>query len=562
MIKAISLRTLAALLAVLLTSTGCFTQAAETPKQSTNEATPGGKLVIGITTPGSIEPSNAFEPMGKLVVRALCDPLVDFDPETGELKPAIAESWLVSDNGTRLTIKLREGVMFHSGEELQADDVVFSLSRVADSEYASSVASLLEPVAGYEFIHGDEETDNEEFLNRLAGVRATESYGVEIMLKEPLSDFIRVLAHPLASPISKDAAAEDPDEFERSPVCAGPYRMAAPWQPGETTIRLERFADYYGQNLAFTSGGRGYPDELEFRIDQDEAASYNAGRAGNSDVFEIPAPALNEAGADPGFFQVPSPTLEYIGLPTSIAPFKDARVRRAFSIALDRTAIVQTVFSGGRLPATGFLPPSVGDLFQQDACGPTMGAGPDVERARGMMSEAGTDLSGQRIRLYFNEEFQNRSISEAAAAQWNAAFGVEFDLAPVPWEEFIARAAGQPGFDAPFRMSWAPEYISPDRYLFPLFHSGSIGFQNFARYSSAQFDRLMDRSARRTETEEDFRVEYQRLEDFICEQMPVVPITFGAKEYLHSPRVGTATESFGDLTTGMPALRELFVKTT
>lgn len=551
-------RFLIALVGASLALSACFPQETETAKQPSNPASAGGKLVVGITTPGSIEPSNAFEPMGKLVVRALCDPLVDFDPETGELKPAIAESWLVSDNGTRLTLKLREGVKFHNREEVRADDVVFSLSRVADREYASSVASLLEPVFGYEFLHGDERTDNEEFLNRLAGVRATESYGVEISLKEPLSDFVRVMAHPLASPISKEAVESDPDKFEQSPVCAGPYRMSEPWQPGQNAIKLERFPDYYGKNLAFTNGGRGYPAEIEFRIDPDEASSYNAGRAANSDVFEVPAPVLEEVKDDPGFFQVPSPTLEYIGLPTATEPFNSALVRTALALSLDRNAIVQDVFSGGRLPATGFLPPSVGEIYQEDAC--HLGSAPDVDRARRMMAEAGVDLAGQKFPIYFNEEFQNRSIAQAVASQWNAAFAAEFDLAPIAWEEFIARAAGQPGFDAPFRLSWAPSYTSPDRYLFPLFHSDSIGFQNFARFSAPQFDRLMERSARRTETEEDFRVEYQRLEDVICERMPVVPVTFGAKEYLHSPRVGTATGSFGDIVSGLPALRELFVR--
>lgn len=547
----------AAVAVMTLLLAACFPQDQVMDKPVPAEASSGGRLVVAITPPGSIEPGNAFEPMGLMIVRALCDPLIEFDPETGELKPAIAESWQVSDDGTRITLKLREGVRFHNGQEVRADDVVFALSRVADAEYASSLASLLEPIAGYEFIHGDAETDNEDLLRRIAGVQATESYGVQITLTDNRSDFLRVLAHPLASPIPSEVIESDARGFERRPICTGPYRMAETWDPSSSVIRLERFEDYHGGNLAYTGAGRGYFDEIEFHIHPDASAAYESYLRGDADLAELPPPRIGEASGNEGFFQVPSGSLEYIGLPVTAEVFGDSEVRLAFSNAVDRRALADTVFDGGRLPATGFLPPSAAGVYQEDACEdtPTMA---DPGKAAGLMESAGADLTGRRMPFYFNDEFQNGSVVRNVASQWSNAFGVEFDLTPIPWDDFIARASSQQGFDGPFRMSWKGPYPGPDAYLYPLFHSGSIGQENFTRFSNPPLDRLLERSARRTETEEDLTIEYRRLEGLLCEEMPLIPLTFGAREFVIRAGTDSAIDVLGEAAWGQPALRELY----
>lgn len=548
------------LAASLLLATACFRTESERVKKAAPDARPGGTLTVGIGPPGSLEPSNAFDPMGQLVIRTMCDPLIQLDPVTGVLEPAIAESWQIVDNGARFTLKLRKGVRFTNGQELKADDVVFSLSRVADREYASSVAELLRPVARFEEIHGEVETDNEELLKKLGGVRATEAYGVEIELKEPRADFIRVLTHPLASPIPKKKVTADPDAFARKPICAGPYRMVDAWDPSKSSIKLERFRGYYGKNLAFTRGGAGYPDRIEFRVDPNADAAYAAQRAGNSDLAEVPAFRVGEVRSNPGYSQVTSPTLEYIGLPIRSEPFNDRDVRIALSQAIDRKALVNSVFGGGRLPATGFLPPSVGDVYRTNSCALEVPAQGALDAARSRLQQKAVSLAESKLKIYFNDEFSNRKMLEAVAASWKAAFGLDSELVPMSWDDYLARASGQSPFDGAFRMSWAAEYPSPDRYLFPLFGSGSIGQNNFTRFSNETFDRLLRRSARRAETEADIRVEYRRLEKIVCQQMPVVPLTFGAREYVADARVGSATGSFGDVTTGEPAVRELYVR--
>src|SRR5437879_3035814 len=84
----------------------------------TPSARPGGELRVGITRPCSIDPAMAFDPMGMLVVRTMCDPLVGYHPVTGATVPGLAESWQVSENGGHVNIKLRKGVRFSDGSKV------------------------------------------------------------------------------------------------------------------------------------------------------------------------------------------------------------------------------------------------------------------------------------------------------------------------------------------------------------------------------------------------------------------------------------------------------------
>jgi ABC-type oligopeptide transport system substrate-binding subunit len=110
-------------------------------------------------------------------------------------------------------------------------------------------------------------------------------------------------------------------------------------------------------------------------------------------------------------------------------------------------------------------------------------------------------------------------------------------------------------------MSWAPEYLSADRYLQPLFDSKSIGQNNFTRYSNRDFDRALDRDAHRALDERDMRREYQNLETLVCGEMPLIPLDLGARAYaVDEKRVDGAIDTVTSAATGMIVPRELFVK--
>lgn len=555
---------MAAALLLALAGAACRSnEAVELPKP-VPEAKPGGTIVVGTAAPQSIEPAtvSSFDAAGSRVVETMCDRLLEFDPVTGDPKPAIAESWQVSDGGQRITVKLRKGVRFGDGTELTSEDVSYSLTRVVLPETASPVADLLRPIDGFDELRG-EKAGNAEDRTELKGVKVIDNFSLEITLKERQADFVRMLGHPATTPVSKRATEKDLGRAATEPVCAGPYKLAEPWEPGKPALRLVRTQGYYAQNTAFTRGGAGWADVIEFRVQPDRAASFAAWQAGAVDVSRVPSSALAQAKTlGENYVQAPGPTLEYIGLPVTQEPFERRAVRVALSQALDRRAIVETVYGGGREPATGLLPPTVGrELYRKDACGDRAPVGGDVAAARKTLADAGVDLNGKAVKIYFNDEFANRALVQAVGAQWQAAFGIVPQPVSMGWEQYLDTASRQPGLDGAFRMGWAAQYPSADAYLFPLLDSASIGRDNLTRFSNREFDRSLEREARRAADDAELRDTYQRLEDTACSQMPLIPVAYGAVDsVVRAAKLGAARGVYTEAASGELALRELFVK--
>lgn len=545
-----------------LTSAACTGGESAPERVPAAGARPGGHLVVGITAPGAVEPSTAYDSAGTLIASTLCEPLVHLDAVTGDPLPGLAEAWTISDDGKRFTVKLRKNVRLHDGNKLTADDVVFSLSRLASLDNASYMARLLEPIEGYAEVHGDRETDNPQHREQLKGLRVIEGGSFEIKLRYRYADFMRVLAHVAVSPVPKRLVNRDPTAFERQPVCAGPYRLRSPWTPESTEVVLDRFDRFYGKAKGYTRGGAGYADTITFRVFPDMAAAMAAYRAGTVDIVPLaPAdlPAARAFGAEA--VTAPNGGIEYIGVPNGVKPFDEARVRQAMSIALDRNQAIAAGLGGAGVPATGFVPPNVGTFFEPDKCGAATPGMPDVERARALVAESGISLNGVKLKLYYNDEFGNDALVRNVAQQWRSAFGLELELTPLIWDKYLAQAHGTTGFDGLFRESWRPLAIGPEGYLHPLFHSAGIGVDNFARFRSPAVDRAFDRGARQATSDEARVYDYRRIERMVCEAMPMVPVAFavGGSLVRHG-RVGSASEGLLHPATGAPALRELFVR--
>ena len=541
-------------LVLLAALSGCTATDVAPPRPAADDAAVGGVLRVGITRPGSVDPGNDYEPMGDLVVRTMCDPLVAVDPRTGELEPGLAQSWVVSDSGARLVLRLRKGLRFSDGAELTADDVAYTLSRIASADSASAAASQLADIEGFDEVHGDVEADHDIDRRRLRGVRAIDSTSVEISLVRRRADFVRLLTSRLVSPVPRASGTVDPTAFARRPVCSGPYALDAPFAPGDASIRLHRVDGYRGADSTLTRGGAGYAESIEFKVYDDAVAAAAAQRKGEVDVAA--AQPADRAHVQSG----PGALVEYVGLPTATGPvFDKAAVRRALAEALDRRALVDAVFPGTRTPATGFLPPTTAPVFTKAACGDRLPVRGDVKRARRDLAAAGVDLTGVDVPMYVNDDGRNLELARAVAAQWKAAFGLTVRVKPSDFDAFLRRASSPQGFDAPFRFSWATPYADPDGSLYPLFSSDRIGRDNVARFSDAAVDRALVRQAREAVTAEDRQVEYRRVEQLLCAAMPMIPVTFSLARWLVAPTVRSAG-TLVDPSTGQIVLREAYLR--
>jgi ABC-type transport system substrate-binding protein len=475
-------------------------------KPSAARGPTGGTLRIAITEPGSLDPGNAYEPAGMLVDDLLCEPLLTLDPKTDEVREGLASSWVVSDGGRRITLRLRKA-RFSNGARVTADHVIASLSRAASEEFAGFAAGLLEPIEGFDEISGRVDAKRERDRRRLRGLGAIDASSLSIQLRRKDADFLRVLAHPVAAPVDGDA-------------CAGPYRLDGGWAPGQPVVKLARNEHYHGRHPVYSAGGAGYPDNVEFHVVADPAAAW---RDGAVDAAAVPFGF--DAGAH--LLQGLSGYLDFVGLPLGdSSPFKEAAVRRALSASLDRAALL-----AGRRPATGFVPGRECRVESDDV--------------------AVGDVS---MPLYFNDQFANRTLAESVAAQWRAEFGIDVRPTPTTFAAIAEKGAQPGGVDGAFLMGWHPPAPRPDAYLAPMFTSAGIGRDNLTRFVDPDFERILDRDARGATDEDDVELGYQAAERRLCEQMPMIPLAAGVGRW--AVRAGG---SAWDESWGRPVLRELYV---
>lgn len=557
---------LVATAAVAAICTSCADHGVHSPAAASGTR-PGGTLTVGVSPATSVDPATAADPSGVLIVRTMCDSLIEADPATGALKPAIAESWLISDGGRRFTIRLRKGVRFSNGQEVTAEDVVFSLSRVANEELASPLADLLAPIEGFEQVHGLEDVKEERLRKTLRGLRVIEKYSLEVSLSRPDADFITVFAHTLASPVPKAAAEHDVASFARRPICAGPYELAAPWAPGQPSVILRRNPHYRPVSAAYTAAGRGYADTIELRSFADKNGEADAFEAGTLDVAHLPRTMLGKPTLSADIVRAPSGSVEYLGLPVRVPPFDNPGVRIALSEALDRRSIIATALSGAAEPARGFVPPTVAGVQPQKGCLKAAPDTSDVDAARSTLARAGVDLRGTFVRLYFDDEFyldgiSTRSLAQAVRAQWETAFGLTVVMVPVQWDAYLTLGRTANGFDGPFRLTSSSPYPSADAYLAQLFSSDSIGVTNLSRYSDADFDRQLENVARKASRAEDRALDYDQLAELVCAQLPAIPLDVPTVNHLvRKALIGSARDSYTDAASGEVVLRELFRRT-
>src|SRR3954454_8407548 len=548
--------------ASMLAATGCLQVQKDLPPRpvaAVSGATTGGTITVGITAPISIDPAlvSPADPGGSLVVRTMCDSLMSTDPVTGELRPDIASSVLVGGDGTILTVRLRRGVRFSDGSALTAADVAAALTRVARPEVASANAPMLRHVFGYQQLQDAED----KARGHLAGVSAIDPRTVQIGLTTSDSGFVRTLATTIAVPIPRrDARDTGFGAFSRQPVCVGPYRLSSPWRPGDSTITLVRATSYDGGNPGLTRAGRGWLDRIIFRLYPNAQAAYDAYVRGEVDVAQVPASSADAASRRLGsaLLRAADATLGYVGLPTTVAPFDDPVVRRALSMTIDRSAIVRDVYHGGRTCAQGIVSAGLGRQHRTEGgCGRAAPLTPDVAGARALL---GARLAGLRRTTwprYHDDEFANRALVTAVATQWRRGLGLNFRLVPLSFTDYLPKAVHAPGFDGPFRLSYASASLSASDYVSDLLTSAAVDTSNATRFVDRSVEQLFSHQAS-THFGATASDAWRAIEQRFCEQMPLIPVTFNNQVWAWRSTVGAAGGRQLDRATGLPLLRESY----
>lgn len=317
----------------------------------------------------------------------------------GSIAPLLAESWDISDDGLTYAFALHDGVTFHDGSAMDAEDVKFSLDRARAEDSTNAQKALFEGIAE---------------------VRAVDPLTVEVTLGAPDGNFLFNLAWGDAVIV----APESIGEIASNPVGTGPY-VFTEWVQGDR-IELTRNPDYWGDEPAI--------EKATFKFISDPTAAFASVMAGDVDAFTgFPAPEnLPQFEADPRFQVLVGSTEGETILSTNngMPPFDDPKVREALAHAIDRQAIIDGAMFGYGTPiGTHFAPhhPDYVDLTSMSAH--------DPELAKSLLAEAGYP-DGFSTTLKLPPPSYARRGGEIVASQLRAV-GIETEISNLEWAQWL-----------------------------------------------------------------------------------------------------------------------------
>ena len=448
---------------------------------ATEETHIGGTLRFGRSADSpTLDPPYATNEESIKVINVIYDRLLQFDPETFEVEPGLAEIWNISADELTWTFYLRENVKFHDGTDVNAEAIKFNFDRMLNKEHPGYFGKS----SFGKFLFGAiEET------------RVVDEYTVQIVLSRkyaPLQYALPVFAGSIASPAAVQKYGED---FAQHPVGSGPFKLVS-WTLDEEIV-LEANEDYWG--------GRPAIDRIVFVVIPDNQERLAALEQGDLDMMDGLEPAdISAVMADESLvlYKKPGMSVGYMGLNTQMEPFSNPQVRQAVNFALNKQRIIHEVFNDAALESIGPLPPgSWGydvSLRQYDY---------DPAKAETLLAEAGYP-DGFETTLFISpvsRPYNPNPVGLAEAVQRDLAeVGIEVEI-----KIFDVRAEYSAAIDADeppmFLLGWSGGPPDPYFYLNPLLSTPMIAANlNDANYSNPQVDELlteaaetMDRSARR-----------------------------------------------------------------
>jgi peptide/nickel transport system substrate-binding protein/oligopeptide transport system substrate-binding protein len=539
--RALTLVLAAGLLAAVAAS-GCAPKTTDNGSPAGNEPKMGGSMSYYIGEPAYVDPYNAQETEGMQVTQVLFDSLTNFD-ETDSTKvvPSAALSWEPNADATVWTFKLNPEGRFSDGTPVTAQDFVYAWNRIVNPETMNTSTNKVDPsiigyhlgfVMGYDDVAGGKATE-------MSGIKAVDDTTFEVTLSQPFADFEYVVAHPSLAPVPKTLVEEGVDvngekvAYGEMPIGNGPFKMAEPWKHNQY-IKVERNDQY--------AGDKAYLDSVEFRIFKDPETAYTEFEAGNLDFTQIGEGKIKDAEAKYGLsadgYTVSAGQQVLLGAETSTyymifnnenEYLKNADLRKALSLAINRQAICDTVFEGTREPADSILPPALTGYKK----GAWADSRYDMEAAKAALETAGYP-GGKGLptfKLAFNSGGGHEKIMELVQADLTA-IGIKSEFSSADFPVYLKQL--DEGKHEIARLGWVADYPIAYNFLYAMFDSKST--DNKALYKNAGVDQAIKDAEMITDATE--RAEkFAEIDATIGSTNPVAPLMFYKHHHVGSDRL-------------------------
>ena len=470
--------------------------------QSPNAASGPDSARILADQATTLDPARVGDAQSGALVGQFFESLTTVD-QTLTLRPALAESWRVSDDGQQIVFQLRSGLRFSDGSPLQASDVVRSWLRVIDPARPSPLATLLRDVRGAQ-AHLDGSATASD-----VGLRADDAAGtVTVELVRPAAEFPTIVAGPTFGVVPSGVSEHPVIRPDGGFVASGAFR---PVGSDETSMLLAANPVYWAGRPALST--------ITLLTDIGGASPVDVFERGTIDYIHVSVADASWIAYDrtlgPQLRSTPSLSTDYYGFDVRKPPFDDVRVRQAFGAAVDWRRISKLAVPDPAMVATSMVPPGIPGRSDRDFLPKH-----DPAAARRSLAEAG--YPGGKGFPDVTLSTSGNAYDAAVVAELHSVLGITVASETMDFDTYFDRLDTDP--PAMWFLSWIADYPGRNDFLGMLLSSGSSN--DYGHWTSTEFDTAIADAGSTIDPDKQAAA-YDRAEEVIQRDVPVIPMSYG-----------------------------------
>jgi len=474
--------------------------------------------------PSTLDASKGSDNYSNVVLNNVLEPLTRLEEDddlNNVLAPAGAESWKSNEDGTVWTFKIRDAV-WSDGVPVKAQDYEYGIRRSLLPDTASPYAFLLEP------IKNASKVNNGELLGDQLGIKSLDDKTLEITLEAPTPYFLSLTYQRIMMPQREDIVTANGDKYGTeldTLVYNGPFTLTN-WVHN-SELNLTKNENYWDKDKVKLQN-------VNLKIIQDENAVYNSLANGSIDSAVANKPEWKDKfmkDENLNHSEVVNPNTFFMFFNSKDKLFKNANVRKAFSLAIDREELANVIFHGVNKPAYGWVPPSIliGDReYRTVAESPVEVLAKDNTDPKALLikglGELGmdTDPANLTVKISLGSTDQwFKTYGEYLQQMYIKNLGIKFEIEQMEWPVFngiVEKGEFQIGY-----MAWGADYNDPISMLALLkSDAAAIG----TGWANSKYDELIDLASKETDT--DKRLEYFKEAEKILlyDEAAIAPVVY------------------------------------
>lgn len=487
----------------------------------------GSMVYGGCKQQNPLIPALTNETCGGDILDSLFTGLINYNPDNASPENAAAASIETTDSKV-FTIKLNSGWTFHDGTPVTAQSFVDAWNWGAYGPNGAPNSYFYDAIEGFDAVQGEDKngdgsvTPDEAPVKEMSGLKVVSDTEFTATMTAPNSQFPLRLGYIAYAPLPESfftACADGPTAaactaWAEKPIGNGPFQ-AVTVNP-DVAVDVTAYADYKGPDKPKIK-------DISFKTYQTTEAAYADLQADNVDwLGQVPVAALADDAyqkdLDGRYIDKAIGTFASITFPLYDKQFDNVKLRQAISMAIDREAIIKSIFNNKRVVADGWVSPVV-DGYKEGVCGDLCTYNKDMAVAA--LNEAG-GFSGT-LTIAYNADGGHKEWVEAACGSIKNTLGIDCQAKPyVDFATFLD-ARDNKEMTGLFRTGWQMDYPSIENFLAPIYKTGADS--NWSQYSNPAFDAKLKEAASAT-TNDEANALYQEAEKMLGADLPTAPLWY------------------------------------